>query len=74
VVITHGHADHFAGLHSIAALGPRTPEILMSEREARLLAGDLAPLAGEPAVPTKPRGYGVGGIEPSSTVASGQAH
>jgi glyoxylase-like metal-dependent hydrolase (beta-lactamase superfamily II) len=47
IVLTHGHGDHAAGLDTIHRAFPDA-EVIVSKREARLLAGDHSLLPGEP--------------------------
>jgi glyoxylase-like metal-dependent hydrolase (beta-lactamase superfamily II) len=53
IVLTHAHDDHVGGLDALAARLPDA-EVLISARDARLLAGDLSLDPGEPQ--TKLRG------------------
>jgi glyoxylase-like metal-dependent hydrolase (beta-lactamase superfamily II) len=53
ILLTHAHDDHVGGLDALAARLPDA-EILISARDARLLAGDLSLDPGEPQ--TKLRG------------------
>ena len=56
IVLTHAHQDHVGGLDALAAELPDA-EVLMSRRDAKLMAGDLAPEPGEPE-DAKIRAYG----------------
>jgi glyoxylase-like metal-dependent hydrolase (beta-lactamase superfamily II) len=47
IVITHGHDDHAGSLDALHAALPDVP-VLISAREARLMAGDRAMEPGEP--------------------------
>jgi glyoxylase-like metal-dependent hydrolase (beta-lactamase superfamily II) len=53
IVLTHAHMDHVGSLDKLAAALPDA-EVLISSRDARLLAGDVSLDAGEPQ--TKIRG------------------
>jgi len=53
ILLTHAHADHVGSLDALAAELPEA-EVLISTRDARLLAGDMSFDPGEPA--TKMRG------------------
>jgi glyoxylase-like metal-dependent hydrolase (beta-lactamase superfamily II) len=61
ILLTHAHFDHVSSLDKLSQLLPEA-EVLIGEREARLLAGDLSldpsergrPLFGFPSVKTKP--------------------
>ena len=53
IVLTHAHSDHVGSLDALAGRLPDA-EILISSREARLLAGDKSPQPGEPE--DKPKG------------------
>lgn len=61
ILLTHAHDDHVGGLDALAAQLPDA-EVLISSRDARLLAGDLTLDPGEPQ--TKLRG----GLKGASTV------
>ncbi len=47
IVLTHAHADHIGSADALHALLPEA-ELIVSEREARFLAGDMSLDAGEP--------------------------
>jgi glyoxylase-like metal-dependent hydrolase (beta-lactamase superfamily II) len=42
VLLTHAHTDHVGGLDMLAGRGDGVPEVIISGREAALLAGDYA--------------------------------
>jgi glyoxylase-like metal-dependent hydrolase (beta-lactamase superfamily II) len=48
IALTHAHQDHIGGLDALAAELPGV-EVLISTRDAKLLAKDLTPEPGEPA-------------------------
>src|SRR6266853_3276751 len=52
VALTHAHGDHVGGVAGLRAMFPRV-EVSISERDARLLAGDKALLATEPQTTVK---------------------
>jgi glyoxylase-like metal-dependent hydrolase (beta-lactamase superfamily II) len=52
IVLTHAHGDHVGGVAGVLSRFPGT-SVAIGERDARLLAGDPAPLPGEPPVPAK---------------------
>jgi glyoxylase-like metal-dependent hydrolase (beta-lactamase superfamily II) len=52
VALTHAHGDHVGGVGGVRQRFPGL-EISIGERDARLLAGDKAPLPGEPQVAAK---------------------
>jgi glyoxylase-like metal-dependent hydrolase (beta-lactamase superfamily II) len=70
IALTHAHGDHIGQLDALAAQLPGT-EVLISERDARLLAKDMSPDPGEPGdarmrgsypgASTRPTGYLVPG-------------
>jgi glyoxylase-like metal-dependent hydrolase (beta-lactamase superfamily II) len=64
IALTHGHADHVGSLDELHRRLPEA-EILVSARDARLLAKDRSPLDGEPA-DAKVRG-GVPGVQTAPT-------
>jgi glyoxylase-like metal-dependent hydrolase (beta-lactamase superfamily II) len=73
IVLTHAHQDHVGGLDALAAELPGA-EVLMSRRDAKLMAGDLVAEPGEPA-DAKIRAYGAKTrptrlIEPGERVGS----
>ncbi len=47
IVLTHGHGDHIGSLDALHALWPAA-EVLISERDARLLRKDVTAAPGEP--------------------------
>lgn len=52
VVLTHAHGDHVGGLAALVEDDP-TLDVVMSARDARIMAGDRSTDAGEPAVPLR---------------------
>lgn len=52
IVLTHAHGDHIGALDALKQELPDVP-VLISERDARLLAGDASLEEGEPQVPIK---------------------
>lgn len=52
IVLTHAHSDHTGALDALKQALPDVP-VFISERDSRLLAGDLSPDPGEPASPIR---------------------
>ncbi len=52
IVLTHAHSDHTGALDDLKQALPDVP-VFISERDSRLLAGDLSPDPGEPASPIR---------------------
>lgn len=70
IVLTHAHSDHVGSLDALAGRLPDA-EILISSREAKLLAGDKSPQPGEP--DDKPKGgFPKLSTEPTRTVEPGE--
>lgn len=61
IVLTHAHSDHIGALQGLKRLLPEVP-VLISERDSRLLAGDVSLRPGEPQTPVK------GGVPKRETV------
>lgn len=53
IVLTHAHGDHYGALDALKASLPKDVSVMISERDARLLAGDRSLDVGEPNVPVK---------------------
>jgi glyoxylase-like metal-dependent hydrolase (beta-lactamase superfamily II) len=70
IAITHAHQDHIGGLDALAAALPGV-EILISARDARLLAKDTTPEAGEPADAKLRGGYSGAKTKPTRLLAAG---
>jgi len=71
IALTHAHRDHHGSLDALAAALPGV-QVIASEREASLLAGDTAPRDGEPAG-TLRGGFGGTATRPSRLVSDGDA-
>jgi glyoxylase-like metal-dependent hydrolase (beta-lactamase superfamily II) len=70
IVLTHAHSDHVGSLDALAGRLPEA-EIVISSREAKLLAGDKTPQPGEP--DDKPKGgFPKVSTEPTRTVEPGE--
>jgi glyoxylase-like metal-dependent hydrolase (beta-lactamase superfamily II) len=70
IALTHAHGDHIGSLDALADALPGA-EVLISARDARLLAKDKTPEPGEPA-DAKPRGsYPGARTRPTRTIAPG---
>jgi glyoxylase-like metal-dependent hydrolase (beta-lactamase superfamily II) len=70
IVLTHAHTDHVGSLDALAERLPEA-EVLISSREARLLAGEMSPQPGEP--DDKPKGsFPKVSTEPTRTVEPGE--
>jgi len=70
IVLTHAHGDHIGSLDALAAALPRA-EVIISARDARLLARDRSLDPGEPQRP--PRGFYPGArTAPTRTVLDGE--
>jgi glyoxylase-like metal-dependent hydrolase (beta-lactamase superfamily II) len=69
ILLTHAHRDHRGSLDALAAALPGV-QVIASEREAALLAGDTEPRDHEPAGPLR-GGFGAAAIRPARLVADG---
>jgi glyoxylase-like metal-dependent hydrolase (beta-lactamase superfamily II) len=69
IILTHAHQDHVGGLDALAAALPAA-EVLISARDAKLMAGDNTPEPGEPAG-DKIRGHSAD-TKPTRTIAPGE--
>jgi glyoxylase-like metal-dependent hydrolase (beta-lactamase superfamily II) len=67
IVLTHAHADHVGSLDALRAALPDA-EVLMTERSARLLAGDKTLEPGEPELRG---GWATRSTRPTRTIAAG---
>ncbi len=70
IVLTHAHADHVGSLDALHAAVPDA-EVLISARDARLLAKDRTPDPGEPADAKLRGGYPGTRTRPTRTLAPG---
>src|SRR4051812_35056254 len=70
IALTHAHQDHVGGLDALAAEVPAA-EVLISSRDARLLAKDMTPEPGEPADAKLRGGYPGTKTRPTRTLAAG---
>jgi glyoxylase-like metal-dependent hydrolase (beta-lactamase superfamily II) len=71
IALTHAHGDHIGQLDALAAALPEA-EVLISGRDARLLAKDMTPDPDEPA-DAKPRGgYPGAATRPTRTLTPGE--
>jgi len=68
IVLTHAHADHIGSLDALVAELPGV-EVLAGAREARLMAGDLAPEPGE--APVRSAAFPRVRVRPTSTLVPG---
>ena len=68
IVLTHAHQDHIGSLDDLAD----GAEVLISARDARLLAKDMTPDPGEPADAQLRGGYSGARTRPTRTVAAGE--
>jgi glyoxylase-like metal-dependent hydrolase (beta-lactamase superfamily II) len=69
IVLTHAHRDHRGSLDALAAALPGT-QVITSEREARLLAGDTGLHDDEPTGPLR-GGFRAAATHPARLVADG---
>ena len=69
IALTHAHGDHIGSLDKLAAALPGV-EVLISARDARLLAKDKTPDPGEPAAKLR-GGYPGAKTRPTATIAPG---
>jgi glyoxylase-like metal-dependent hydrolase (beta-lactamase superfamily II) len=70
IALTHAHGDHVGSVDELAALLPDV-ELLVSARDAKILAGDKTPEPGEPADARQLRGYPTLETRPTRTIAHG---
>jgi glyoxylase-like metal-dependent hydrolase (beta-lactamase superfamily II) len=71
IALTHAHADHIGSLDELAAELPGV-EVLISARDARLLAKDMSTDPGEPADAKYRGGYPGATTSPTRTFAPGE--
>jgi glyoxylase-like metal-dependent hydrolase (beta-lactamase superfamily II) len=71
IALTHAHGDHIGSLDALAAALPNA-EVLISAREARLLAKDKEPEPGEPSDAKLRGGYPGARTRPTRTIAPGE--
>jgi glyoxylase-like metal-dependent hydrolase (beta-lactamase superfamily II) len=70
IALTHAHGDHIGSLDKLAAALPDV-EVLISARDARLLAKDRTPDPGEPDGAKLRGGYSGATTRPTATFAAG---
>jgi glyoxylase-like metal-dependent hydrolase (beta-lactamase superfamily II) len=70
IVITHAHQDHIGSLDALAAQLPGA-EVLISARDAKLLAKDMTPEPGEPADAKLRGGYSGAKTRPTRLLSPG---
>jgi glyoxylase-like metal-dependent hydrolase (beta-lactamase superfamily II) len=70
IALTHAHQDHIGGLDALAAELPGV-EVLISTRDAKLLAKDLTPEPGEPADAKLRGGYAGTKTRPTQLLSPG---
>jgi glyoxylase-like metal-dependent hydrolase (beta-lactamase superfamily II) len=70
IALTHAHQDHIGGLDALAAELPGV-EVLIGERDARLLVKDKTPEPGEPPDAKLRGGYSGTKTRPTRTLAPG---
>jgi glyoxylase-like metal-dependent hydrolase (beta-lactamase superfamily II) len=70
IVLTHAHGDHIGSLDELAAALPQA-EVIISTRDARLLAKDMTLDPGEPVEKLR-GGYPGAKTKPSRTVTAGE--
>jgi glyoxylase-like metal-dependent hydrolase (beta-lactamase superfamily II) len=70
IALTHAHQDHIGGLDALAAELPGV-EVLISTRDAKLLAKDLTPEPGEPADAKLRGGYPGAKTRPTRLLSPG---
>ena len=70
IALTHAHQDHIGGLDSLAAQLPDA-EVLIGDRDARLLSKDKTPDPGEPADAKYRGGYSGAKTKPTRTLQPG---
>jgi len=70
IALTHAHQDHIGGLDALAAQLPGV-EVLISARDAKLLAKDMTPEPGEPADAKFRGGYSGAKTQPTRLLEPG---
>jgi glyoxylase-like metal-dependent hydrolase (beta-lactamase superfamily II) len=70
IALTHAHQDHIGGLDALAAELPGA-EVLISTRDAKLLAKDMTPEPGEPADAKLRGGYSGAKTKPTRLLEPG---
>ena len=70
IALTHAHQDHIGGLDALAAELPGA-EVLISTRDAKLLAKDMTPEPGEPADAKFRGGYSGAKTKPTRLLEPG---
>jgi glyoxylase-like metal-dependent hydrolase (beta-lactamase superfamily II) len=71
ILITHPHVDHVGSLDALRSLLPAA-EVMMSDRDARLMRGEFSRLPGEPAGRLVRASFAVTKTVPTRTLSAGE--